>query len=153
MFWADKLLREGVLRGLSINDKVAQKKIDDAEIEYSQKCGAYDEKELNCIRINSQLQSAIQFKGAKALSPFDTELANNEKSIALYRKQFDDNNCAQVIEQYRQKELGTVIDKFSDLDKKRIESESIYERNQRVFFGALILISGIVIITMFGKNK
>lgn len=124
-----------------------------AKADYSQKCGMYDEKELNCIRINSQLQSVIQFQGAKALSPFDTERNVNPETIFRYRKQFDDNNCTQIIEQYRQSELGIVIDKFSGLDKLRIEAESIYERNQRIFFGGLVLIGGIVIITMFGKKK
>jgi len=112
-----------------------------------------DQKTQNCITINQQLQSVIQIAGAKALSPYESERGNYAEPIARYRKQFADNNCAQLIERYRQAELGTVIDKFTGLDKVRIESESIYERNQRVFFGGLILISGIVIITMFGKNK
>lgn len=112
-----------------------------------------DQKTQNCITINKQLQGAIQLQGAKSLSPFSDERANLEKSIAFYRKQFADNNCTQIIEQYRQAELGTVIEKFSGLDKARIEAESIYERNQRIFFGGLALVSGIVIITMFGKKK
>lgn len=112
-----------------------------------------DEKTQNCIGINRQLQSLIQLGGAKSLSPFDSERYDYKESIARYRKQFDDNNCTQLIEKNRQTELGVVIDKFSSLDKARIESTSIYERNQRIFFGGLVLISGIVIITMFGKSK
>jgi hypothetical protein len=49
--------------------------------------------------------------------------------------------------------LGDVASKFSALDKARIEEESKYVRNQRIFFGALILLGGVVMITMFGKNK
>jgi len=112
-----------------------------------------DEKTQNCININRQLQSVIQLGGAMSLSPFDTERYDYKEPIARYRKQFDDNNCAQLIEKNRQSELGVVIDKFSGLDKARIEATSIYERNQRIFFGGLVLIGGIVIITMFGKNK
>ena len=120
---------------------------------YNKECSIYDEKELECVRLNSSLQSLIQYAGAKSLSPFDAERIDYTKSIASLRKQFDDKNCTQLIERYRQSELGIVIDKFSGLDKTRIEAESIYERNQRIFFGGLILISGIAIITMFGKNK
>jgi len=112
-----------------------------------------DQKTQNCITINSQLQSAIQLEGTKSVSPYDSERANLKPIIAIYRKQFADNNCTQIIEQYRQAELGTVIDKFSGLDKVRIEAESKYEANQRIFFGGLILISGIAIIVMFGKKK
>lgn len=112
-----------------------------------------DQKTQNCITINKQLQSAIQFQGTKSLSPFSDERANLEKLTAFYRKQFNDNNCTQLIEQYRQAELGTVIDKFTGLDKVRIEAESIYERNQRIFFGGLVLVAGIVILTMFSEKK
>jgi hypothetical protein len=112
-----------------------------------------DQKTQNCIIINKQLQGAIQLQGAKSLSPFDSESNVNAETIARYRKQFNDNNCTQILEQYRQAEIGSVIDKFSGLDKARIEAESIYERNQRIFFSALVLIGGVVIITMFGKNK
>jgi hypothetical protein len=126
--------------------------IDEAKADYAKKCGMYDEKELNCIRINSQLQSAIQLEGTKSLSPYES--VNFSPPITnIYRKQFADNNCTQLIEQYRQAELGSVVDKFTNLDKVRIESESIYERNQRIFFGGLVLVAGIVILTMFSKKK
>ena len=125
----------------------------ESKAEYSKKCGMYDEKEINCIRINSRLQSVIALQGAKSLSPFETKMTDYTQQIASAKKEFDDNNCTKIIEQYRQSELGTVIDKFSGLDKTRIEAESIYERNQRIFFGGLILVSGIVILTIFGKNK
>ena len=74
----------------------------------------------------------------------------NKKFIC---KEFNDNNCTQLIEKYRQSELGHVVGKFSTLDKARIEAESIHERNQRIFFGALVLLGGVVIITMFSKKK
>ena len=69
------------------------------------------------------------------------------------KKKFADKGCLQKIEKYRQAELGKVAEKFSSLDKSRIQAESIYERNQRIFFGGLVLIGGIVILTMFSKNK
>lgn len=106
-----------------------------------------------CININKLLQSQIQLKGAMATSPFDTERDKFGTNIEKYRKEFNDNNCTQVLEQYRQAELGKVIGKFTGLDKARIESESVYERNQRIFFGGLVLIGGLIIITMFNKKK
>lgn len=112
-----------------------------------------DDKTQNCLNINRQLQSLIQIGGTLSTSPFESEKRDMKEPIAQYRKQFEDNNCTQILEQYRQAELGGVIEKFSELDKVRIESESIYERNQRIFFGGLVLVAGIVIITMFGKNK
>jgi hypothetical protein len=147
-FWGNKLMFQNIVRGVA-NQKGL------AEAEYSQKCGMYDEKELKCIGLNSQLQGLIQLKGASALSIFDSSSSQYDTSsaVARYRKEFNDNNCTQLIEKYRQSQLGDVVSKFSALDKARIESESIYERNQRIFFGGLVLIGGIVIITMFSKKK
>jgi hypothetical protein len=73
--------------------------------------------------------------------------------IATQKKYFADKGCVQILEKYRQAELGKTIGKFSSLDKARIEAGSVYERNQRIFFGALVLLGGVVLITMFGKNK
>jgi len=120
---------------------------------YDKECSMYDEKEVECVRINSRLQSLIQYAGAKSLSPFDSERIDYTKSITSIRKEFDDKNCTQLIEKYRQSELGNVASKFSGLDKARIEEESKYVRNQRIFFGGLVLLGGVVIITMFGKKK
>ena len=159
-FWANKLMNEGFislppeLRD-KLKDPVLLKKMADADAEYSQKCGKYDEKQLKCISINSKLQSLIQLQGASASSYFDNKRNQYESTEAIdrTRKEFNDNDCTKVIEQYRQQELVDVTSKFSALDKARIEEESKYVRNQRIFFGALILLGGVVMITMFGKNK
>jgi hypothetical protein len=159
-FWGNKLMNEGFislppeLRD-KLKDPVLLKKMADADAEYSQKCGKYDDKQLKCISINSQLQSAIQLQGASASSYYDNKREQYDRTEAIdrIRKEFNDNDCTKVIEQYRQQELGDVANKFSGLDKARIEEESKYVRNQRIFFGALILLGGVVMITMFGKNK
>jgi Skp family chaperone for outer membrane proteins len=149
-FWGNKLLLENIFRGVP-----NQKGLAEAEAEYSQKCGKYDDKQLKCINLNSQLETLIQLQGASA-SSYD-EVKSNQyertEAIAKYKKEFNDNDCTKIIEQYRQQELGDVANKFSFLDKARIEEESKYVRNQRIFFGALILLGGVVMITMFGKRK
>jgi hypothetical protein len=73
--------------------------------------------------------------------------------IPQARKLYENKGCVKVIEQYRQSELAKVTKKFSGLDKARIEEESKYQTKQRIFFGGLVLIAGVVIITMFGKRK
>jgi|LakMenEpi03Aug12_release.lakeMendotaPanAssembly.Ray.scaffolds.fasta_scaffold249070_2 hypothetical protein len=121
--------------------------------DYKDKCGMYDEKELKCIDINSRLQSLKALNGAFALQEFGGQSYVHQSTIDKVQKEFNDNNCTKLIEQYRQGELGGVLAEFSGLDKARIESESIYQRNQRIFFGGLVLIAGVVIFTMFGKKK
>lgn len=146
-FWQNKV-RENIFKGFP------DLKSKQAEIEYKEKCGMYDKKVLDCISLNTEIQGQISALGNQALLIFENDKNKNLSSyLAKSKKEFNDNNCTQLIEKYRQSELGDVVGKFSALDKARIEAESIYERNQRIFFGGLVLIGGIVIITMFSKKK
>ena len=113
-----------------------------------------NEKHLKCITINSDLQKVTLFEFPNE-TYWDEKGKGYNREVALFKlkKDYNDNDCTKVIEQYRQQELSKVANKFSVLDKLRIEEESKYVRNQRVFFGALILLGGVVMITMFGKNK
>ena len=106
-----------------------------------------------CIDLKKDVDVKTSLYGNQSLMYFDSDKTFKKESLDKAKKLFADKGCLQVIEAYRQSELGKVAEKFSDLDKSRIESESIYERNKRVFFGGLVLIGGIVIITMFSKKK
>jgi hypothetical protein len=146
LFWEKKFL-SGAVKGL--NDEKSKQ----AELEYKEKCGSYDPKILECISLNSEMQSKISLFANQSLLSSDKDKTIAKQNIENVKKAFNHKGCIKLIEQYRQAELGKVVSKFSDLDKSRISAESIYERNQRIFYGALILLGGIVIITMFSKKK
>ena len=156
-FWFEKSKLGIYPIGFKFNNGIAPKpteKSNQAELEYQQKCGMYDKEVLECIVIDNAMQGLIT-KYANQSSMYYEDLKNKNLpiDIEIQKKKFADKGCLQKIEKYRQSELGKVIDKFSVLDKARIQAESIYERNQRIFFGGLVLIGGIVILTMFSKNK
>jgi hypothetical protein len=146
-FWAKKLIQEGIAKGLP-NVKSKQ-----AELEYDQKCGMYDPKVLECIYLKADVDLKTSLYGNQGLLYFESDKTFKKESLDQARKLYDDKGCGKIIEQYRQSELGKVVDKFSFLDKARIEAESKYQTKQRIFFGGLVLIAGIVIITMFSKKK
>jgi hypothetical protein len=65
--------------------------------EYSEKCGMYDEKELNCIRLNSRVQSLVVLNQANTLSS-ELKTRNAYTDIlAKARKEFDDNNWKDIL--------------------------------------------------------
>ena len=66
---------------------------------------------------------------------------------------FINYNCVAEVEASRQEVVGSIASEFSTYDKKRIEAESIYERNKRVFIGGVILIFGLGLIITFKKSK
>lgn len=61
--------------------------------------------------------------------------------------------CDSIINTSRGEYILAVTDIFNTLDKKRIQSSSIYERNKRVFFGGVVLILGLALIIDFSKSK
>lgn len=146
-FWFNKGLPE-------VTKNPSNSKWQEAQLEYQQKCGMYDKELLECIVIDNTLQSQIS-KSANQSSMYfeDIKDINLPTAIANSKKKFAEKGCVQKLEKYRQAELGKVAEKFTALDKARIQAESIYERNQRIFFGGLVLLGGIVILTMFSKNK
>lgn len=146
-FWAKKLLEEGVFKGLS------DTKSKQAELEFNQKCGMYDPKVLDCIYLKSDLDVKTSLYGNQSLMYFESGKTFQKESLDQARKLYEDKGCVKIIEQYRQSELGKVAEQFSGLDKARIEEQSKYQTKQRIFFGGLVLIAGLVVITMFGKNK
>ena len=159
-FWTKKLFDENIFSvklygGFKSSDPIYNKKVEDAEAEYSRECGMYDEKQLECIALNDKLNGLLGMQGASALSPlaWRRNQLDVSNSLARDKKVFEDKGCVKLIEQYRQQELKDVASKFSALDKARIEEESKYVRNQRVFFGGMVLLGGIVIIRMFSKKK
>lgn len=147
VFWDNKV-KEGVFQ------VIPDAKSKQAQLQYDQECGKYDKDLLYCIRANATIQGNISKLANQSLMYFNNEKDSGLSSvIANQKKIFADKGCVQILEKYRQAELGKTIGKFSSLDKARIEAGSVYERNQRIFFGALVLLGGVVIITLFSKKK
>ena len=146
-FWAKKLIEEGVFQGLP------DAKSKQAELEYEKSCGMYDPKVLECIYLKADVDTKTSMYANQNLMYFETSKTFSKESLDKARKLYEDKGCVKIIEKYRQAELGKVAEKFSTLDKARIEEESKYETKQRIFFGGLVLIAGVIIITMFSKKE
>jgi hypothetical protein len=108
--------------------------------------------------IASDYQKYLNAKDVKAFVTGNFNLnvyyAENLK-IALEdaKKDFINYNCAKEVEESRQEVVGSIASEYSAYDKERIEAESIYERNKRVFFGGVVLIFGLALIMTFKKSK
>ena len=121
-------------------------------------------KRNRCFTLNDKIQSytskiandfgiALTFKKDLTYNQYLASAKGLKEALNDVREDFNKYNCVQEIETQRQEVLGKTISEYSQLDKERIEKESIYERNQRIFFGGLVLVGGLIIITMFNKKK
>ena len=69
---------------------------------------------------------------------------NDAKFITL----MNNAKCDEILKTYLTETIGGVYDTYSALDKQRIETESKYERNKKIFIGGMVFLTviGIFII-------
>jgi hypothetical protein len=111
-----------------------------------------------CVYTDSQIKSLTSmiasiyqqpsYNSRGLVSPETLKVKLNEHKLF-----FDTNGCAKKIEEVASEETSKVISQFTNLDTARITADTTYQVQQRVFFGGLVLVAGLVIITMFNGNK
>jgi hypothetical protein len=62
----------------------------------------------------------------------------------------DNAKCDDVLKAYLTETVGGVYNTYSALDKQRIEAESKYERNKKLFFGGMVFL---VVVGIFLVRK
>ena len=146
-----------------------QKQLDDLKNKYNaDNCASdKDTKSYNrqkCLTLNSSINLYINQIASDSKQSLNSTTDNvfNINSLtasklkeALNKAKLDfiNYNCVAEVEASRQEVVGSIASEFSTYDKKRIEAESIYERNKRVFIGGVILIFGLGLIMTFKKSK
>lgn len=72
--------------------------------------------------------------------------------IKFYNEQYVKQNCDKIIQNSAYKELDTITDKYQNIDKQRIETESFSQRNYRLILGAIVLVTGLFIVITIKKD-
>lgn len=75
------------------------------------------------------------------------------EALDVQKKDFITYGCQAEVEASRQEVVAGIGAEYSAYDKIRIQAESIYERNKRVFFGAVVLIGALALIMTFTSSK
>jgi hypothetical protein len=146
-----------------------QKQLDDLKNKYNaDNCASdKDTKSYNrqkCLTLNSSINlyiNQIASDSKQSLNSTTDNLFNINSLTASKLKEalnkakldFINYNCVAEVEASRQEVVGSIASEFSTYDKERIEADSIYERNKRVFIGGVILIFGLGLIMTFKKSK
>ncbi len=114
----------------------------------AEKCVYTDSQIKSLTSIISSINQQPKYNSRELISPESLKVKLNE-----YKLFFDTNGCAKKIEQVASIETSKVINQFTALDTARITADTTYQVQQKVFFGGLVLVAGLVILTMFNKNK
>jgi hypothetical protein len=107
----------------------------------------------NCLELDRQINKLVN-NSDYWRKQFNEEQANASKSLSDSRKkQSQDQNCAKVIAEERGKVISSIADKYSEVDRIRIQTESIQKRNKQIAFGGAILLIGLGIIISLTYKK
>lgn len=101
-----------------------------------------------CEKLNKDILN----KQDKAISGLVPKLDYIRNEISVLKADFNKKNCDKVLIEAKLKNVTNVVSKYSEMDKIRIETESFKQRNNRLILGALILISGFLIVATISKE-
>ena len=134
------------LKKLQVDYDNAKKKYD------ASPCGKDPERD-KCIALQQQITS-MQSTISYFYSVRDNETAiKRTADLEALNKKFKDSKCGDKIGEFRAESIKSITDVYSEMDKKRIEEDSKYQAKQRIFFGALVVLGAVLIVTMFGKKE
>jgi hypothetical protein len=107
----------------------------------------------DCLELDRQINKLVSNTNYWT-KEFNEEQANASKSLSDRRKkQSQDQNCAKVIAEERGKVISSIADKYSEVDRIRIQTESIQKRNKQIAFGGAILLIGLGVIISVTYKK
>jgi hypothetical protein len=104
-------------------------------------------------RIASDYAQALTDKNAGEFNVNVWVADNLTKALNDAKKDFITYGCQAEVEASRQEVVAGIGAEYSAYDKIRIQAESIYERNKRVFFGAVVLIGALALIMTITSSK
>lgn len=105
-----------------------------------------------CKDLNVKILNKVDVLSSNAdYSP--SYLSTQQIDLNSFKQSFTKNDCDKVLIESKLKNVDTLVDKYSDIDKIRIETESIKQRNYRLILGAVVLISGLLIVVTISKKK
>lgn len=135
-----------------------KQKYDVQKAKYDKLGCSVDTNSSDCIFINTQIKFLTDLISTETkLAPYDNrkydDIESYKKTLAKFKLDYETKGCSLALNKIAQAETNKTIDIFTNLDKARIAEDTNYQLKQRVFFGGLVLVAGLVIITMFNGNK
>ena len=76
-----------------------------------------------------------------------------EAYLDIYDEKYTKNKCADVFKNYVQSSQEDIYSTTTQADKLRIETQSIKERNQRIYIGVTVFVVAVGIIAIYTTRK
>ena len=106
----------------------------------------------NCFEMEKTIGKIINEKSFYAIKMNSGELSVLDKRLTELNDFFAKKNCEMVLGNKKIEEVLEISKKYGEIDKIRIETQSIAERNKRVYIGIGIVLAGAGIILITNKK-
>lgn len=106
----------------------------------------------DCFWIEKTINRIINEKSFYAIKMNSAELTVLDQRLKELQDDFAKKNCEMVLGNKKIEEVSDIVKKYGEIDKARIESQSIAERNKRIIIGIGIILAGVGIILITNKK-
>jgi hypothetical protein len=112
---------------------------------------------MDCKELNIEIENLTHTIATNEILAINngslrTKIDQDKKRLTALKLDFDTYGCIVLLEKERQKELVTIKEKYSGLDEERITTESTYQRNKKVLFAGIVLLSALAIMLAVKKK-
>ncbi len=106
----------------------------------------------NCFEMEKTIGKIINEKSFYAIKMNSGELSVLDRRLTELNDFFAKKNCEMILGNKKIEEVLQISKKYGEIDKIRIETQSIAERNKRIFIGVGIVLAGAGIILITNKK-
>jgi hypothetical protein len=108
-----------------------------------------------CSELKAKIDSLIsliaseeknQLSGNVDVANGGTYLSSLKKQLADAKLEFETNGCEAKLLDVKFQDTKNVIAEYSALDQARIDAETTYQKNKKIFLGVMVLLVGLFVV-------
>jgi hypothetical protein len=107
----------------------------------------------DCLELQKKISKAIIDKDFYAKRLDVKKVENITADLKYLNSEFTKKNCTTEIGKAQKQQLDKIATDYQEIDKIRIETESVRQRNKKVLIGGSILIVGLGLLLSLKKKK
>jgi hypothetical protein len=106
-----------------------------------------------CFDLQTSIETTNNSK-LYALKTGDVQQAQVlQNQLDAYKKEFNTLKCDKVLYKNELSTVDILVNQYNQMDTTRIEADSKFLVKKRIFYGVLVLLTGLTMIIILGKKK
>jgi hypothetical protein len=106
----------------------------------------------DCFELEKTIGKIINEKSFYALKINSGEISVLDIRLKELNNFFSKKNCDMILGNKKLQDVSNISSKYGEIDRLRIETESITQRNKRIYVGVGIVLLGVAIILITNRK-